>query len=210
MQDMDPILKRLLMAQRHVEPERLLNDVLPSVSAILERPETIRHMSHREQSRVPEKYQAALLAFIMRNLGGERMNISVCFKEIADSDCVLKAIDPQSGPVFKLVQLKQLPPHALNPDATLQGLIKRLGTKYSRDLIVGIWINRDSKWDLRELDFSGLGFEQLYLFGVHPSGHVTIHGGVVADLKSGVCWAGSFQGGVPAIKPLRFKPEHCV
>ena len=147
-------------------------------------------------------------------------DITVCMEEAADYDCVFRLktifrVDPNEcfkhgieEVAYKLVQLKRIPSHALNPATDVQSELHKLA-KYgvSSDLLVGILVDRDENVDLRQLDFSRLGVEQVWLLGGTASGEVIFHGGLVEDWKSGVCWQRVRKGGRIESKPLRFRPK---
>ncbi len=204
---MDQIFERQLARLDYVDPEDLLRDIMPTVVAILQQPDTMKHLSAREKTTYLEKHQAGFLGLLTkRNVEGMDVQISVAFKEAADFDCVLRAIDHVKGVSHKLVQLKQLPSHEVNPRADLQTLVNRLKVKYgaSRDLIVAIWINRDINLVFEELDFTGLKIEQLWFFGDAISGELTLDGGLVIDLISGMRWASRLKGFDLELRPVRF------
>lgn len=205
---MDPIFQRQLAQFEYVDPEDLLRGIMPEVEGILQRPETVQHLSARERGFILERHQAGFLALLVKRIA-ERANVEVkvAFKQAADFDCVFRAVDPIKGTAYKLVQLKQLPSHQVNAEADLQALIERLKGKYhdTANLIVGIWINRDIKLLFEELDFAGLAIEQLWFFGDAVSGELTLDGGQVADLVAGVRLSSRLKGIDLKVGPVRFK-----
>ena len=209
MAPVDPIRHRQLAALTYVEPEELLRRIGPLVVAILQKPETVTHLTPRQKKQHLEQHQAAFLTFMWKHIAGPLAKVTVCVKEADDFDCVIKGVMASGETVYKPVQLKQLPSHAVNPSADLQTTIDRLKKKYasSTDLVVGIWINRDINLDFARLDFNGLRIEQLWFFGDSVSGKVTLDGGAVTDLISGGGWSSAMVGGVPTVWPLRFKPK---
>jgi hypothetical protein len=205
---MDPIFKRQLARLEYMDPEVWLRKIMPTVEGILQRPETVKHLTAREKNAFLQKHQAGFLGLLVkRNTELLDVQISLAFGEIADSDCVLRAVDPIKGTAYKLVQLKQLPSHAVNADAHLQALIDRLKGKYhdAANLIVAIWVNRDIKLRFEELDFTGLDIEQLWFFGDAVSGELTLDGGHVAHLISGARWASRLKGFDLQIRRVRFR-----
>jgi hypothetical protein len=134
--------------------------------------------------------------------------VKVAFHEAADFDCVLRAIDPERGTVYKPVQLKQLPSHQVNAEADLQRLIDQLKVKYRdpENLMVAIWINRDGNLIFEKLDFEGLNIEQLWFFGDAVSGELTLDGGQISDLLSGLRHSSKRVGLEPGGGIVRFKP----
>ena len=212
----DAIYQRQLARLNYVEPADLLREVMPAVVAILQRPETVSHLSDREKGALLQKHQAGFLAMMTKRIAkGTNVEVSVAYAEGADYDCVLRGIAPGMPVAYKPVQLKQLPSHETNAGATLQGLVEGLKRKYptSTDLIAGIWINRDVNLVFDELDFTGLHIEQLWFFGDATSGEVTLDGGFVSDLINGLRWwsvldGPDLRGGQVRFRPLpRSSPE---
>jgi hypothetical protein len=206
---MDPILRRQLASLKYIAPEDLLLALLPIVKAILQQPDShfTKNLTGKQKKRSLEKYQAASLAFLTKHPTGRPIQVAVDLSEDSEYDCVLKCVEKNGATAYKLVQLKQLPSHELNPDADLQSEMNKLKKRYpcSEDLLVAFWINRDVKLDLRLLKFEGLKIQQLWFFGDDPSGDVSIHGGIISDWPSGVCWAGRMANGRPQCKILRFR-----
>ena len=210
----DPILERRLAALRYSDPETLLHEVLPTIQAILQKPDLAKGISGKERKACLEKYQAAFLGFMMKHSMRSIAVVTVCvqesneFDKIDDFDCVLKAVIHGGETAYKPVQLKQLPSHEVNARTEIQTEIDKL-QKYgsSPTLVVAFWINRDTKLDLGKLNFDNLKIEQLWFFGDSPRGDITLHGGTMPDLRSGICWAGRMENGKATVKPWRFKPK---
>lgn len=206
---MDKIFQKQLEALNYMAPEELLREVMPLVEGILQKPETVRHLSQRERNAILEKHQAGYLALLTRrNCERLGVKIEVACKEIADCDSVIRAVDSVRGTVYKPVQLKQLPPEKTSPDATLQGIIDRLKAKYRdpSNLIVAVWINRGIKFSFEDLDFAGLNIEQLWFFGDAATGDLTLDGGQIRDLIKGCRWSSRLKGSNLKIDSVRFKP----
>ncbi len=206
---MDRIFQRQLAALDYVDPEDLLREIRPSVVGILQKPETVKHLSQAEKNVILEKHQAGYLALLSkRHSEGFGVDVKVAYGEIADCDCVIRAVDPVRGTVYKLTQLKQLPPEEVNPSATLQRLMDGFKAQYRdpNNLIVAVWINRNSKVSFEELDFTGVGVEQLWFFGDSVTGDLTLDGGQVADLLLGLRWSSRLNGLELQIQPMRFRP----
>lgn len=205
---MNPILKRRLASLNYEDPETILRRLMPTIVGILQKPETVSHLSAKQKNKLLEEHQAAFLAFMMKHIAGCQARVTVCVKELDDFDCTIKG-EIGSDTVYKPVQLKQLPSRQVNREIELQGIINKLKTQYptSSDLVVAIWINRDIKLDFRLLRFDGLKIEQLWFFGDSVTGNTTLDGGVVADLISGVRWSGLMRNGIPTVRRIRFKPN---
>ena len=205
---MNPILKRRLAALNYQDPEAMLRRLMPIIVGILQKPETVAHLSGKQKNDFLEEHQAAFLAFMMKHIAGRHARVTVCVEELDDFDCIIKG-EIGKDTVYKPVQLKQLPSHEVNDDVELQEIIDKLKRKYptSPDLVVAIWINRDIKLDFTLLRFDGLKIEQLWFFGDGVTGEITLDGGIIADLISGVRWSGIMKDGIPTVRPIRFKPK---
>ena len=208
---MDRVFKRQLERLKYIEPEDLLGPIVPLVEGILQKPETVQHLSAREKSALLEKHQAGYLALLMKR-NSERLGVQVrvAYGEIGDCDAVIRAVAPQRPVSYKLVQLKQLPSEEVCAHIKLQAIIDGLRGKY-RDpdnLVVAVWINRNIRLDFAELDFSGLEIEQLWFFGDAVSGELVLQGGQIADLAGGWRWVSRLRGVDLDIRPIPFKPLH--
>lgn len=205
---MNPILKRQLAALNYQDPEDILRLLMPTVVGILQKPETVAHLSQRQKNHFLEEHQAAFLAFMVKHIAGRHARITVCVEELDDFDCVIKG-EIGNETVYKPVQLKHLPSHEVNDAIELQSFIDKLKIKFSTssELVLAIWINRDIKLDFRLLRFDGLKIEQLWFFGDAVTGEITLDGGVISDLISGIRWSGLTKGGIPTVRPIRFKPK---
>ena len=210
----DPILKRRLASLRYSDPETLLQEVLPNIETILQKPDLAKYIPPKQRKDWLEKYQAAFLGFMMKHSMRSIAVVTVCvqedneFDKRDDFDCVLKAVIQGGETAYKPVQLKQFPSHEVNARAEIQTEINKL-QKYgsSSTLVVAFWINRDTKLDLGQFNFDHLTIEQLWFFGDSPRGDITLHGGTMPDLCSGICWAGRIENGKPVVRPWRFKPK---
>ncbi|TDY36014.1 hypothetical protein [Janthinobacterium sp. 75] len=127
-------------------------------------PYTIAALRTRELKPFLEGRQAALFCHgIGTRIGRE---VSFALFESADYDIVARYED---GGVMRMVpvQLKELPPSAVNSNVDLQQILDKLGKKLpdSKDLVVAIHLNRD----IQGLHTEGLriptGFGQIWLYG---------------------------------------------
>jgi hypothetical protein len=204
---MDPILRRQLASLVYIASEDLLHALLPTVKAILQRPDTgpAKQLTGKQKKRHLEEYQAASLAFLTKHLTGRSTQVAVDLPEYSEYDCVLKCVGENGDTAYKLVQLKQLPSHELNPDADLQSEMNKLKKYACPHLLLSVWINRDVKLDLPRLNFESLTIEQLWFWGDSPTGDVQIHGGIISDWLSGVCWSGLMRYGKTELQPWRFR-----
>jgi hypothetical protein len=204
---MDLIFRRRLAALNYEEPETVLHRVMPIVVALLQQPESVAHLSGKEKNAYLHQHQAAFLAFMLKHMVGSHAKVTLSMEELDDFDCVIKG-DVEGQITYKPVQLKHLPDHATNPNIEIQTIIDGIKQKYrsSPELVVAIWVNRDTTLDLASLDFTGLAIEQLWFLGDLPTGEPTIEGGGMSDLLAGVCLFGWMTHGKGHFKQIRFKP----
>ena len=208
---MNAIQKRQLAKLDYIDPEELLRGIMPVMVQLLQQPETMKHLSGKQRKEFFEKHQAGFLAFMMKHITGSQADVKVCFTENEDYDCVIRAAMVGHETAYKHVQLKQLSSHPADKKPNLQAIIDDLKNTYrgSPDLVVGIWINRDSDLDLSQLNFEGLNIEQLWFFGDSLSGETTLDGGHISQLLVGFYLSGIMRGGVAQIPRLvRFRPCH--
>lgn len=204
---MDRILERTLKALSYQDPQKLLNEVMPAGKETNKQNfESTRGGSALEK-RQSEEYQAALFASIMKLTADGEMKVSVCVTESADYDCILK-LELDGITRYKQIQLKQLPPSTVNEKVLIQDIIETIKAKYrtSPELGVVMWINRDVSFDFKDLNFEGMGVEQFWIFGVSLLDSITLDGGIIADLVSGIRWTGNIKDGQPSIRSQRFRP----
>jgi hypothetical protein len=206
--DMDPIFRRQLQRLDYVAPEQLLRGGEDLVTAILQGSETVRHLSHRERNTALEKHQAGFLGLLMkRQSESQGVEVEVAYSQIADYDCVVRALGAGREPAYKLIQLKQLPAEEVSPDASLQQIIDAAGRYQDpENLVLGIWINRNIRLRFEDLDFRGLRVEQVYLFGDAITGELTLDGGQVSDLLLGRRWGCRLHGMVADTELVQFTP----
>jgi hypothetical protein len=192
MQKMDSISYRRFASFEYVDPENLLKKLLPIVESIQQGTELAKNLNSHQLKIILEQYQAALFAYILGQNKHSIRAVSVCIKENDDCikededfDCVIKTLDPDGKIVFRPVQLKEFSNHDPKK-AEIQSEINKL-KKYSHGLAVVFWMNRDVKIDLSQINLSGLKIEQLWFMGESASHEVTLHGGNLCKLMSGLC-----------------------
>ena len=205
---MDPILERRLAALEYVAPEDLLSEIGPSVIGILQNRGSVAHLASHKKGALLEKHQAGFLAFMVKHIAGPCAEVTVCFKEFDDFDCVLRALIGRET-VYMPVQLKQLPGHEIDLDIELQALVDKLKKQYpvSPDLVVAIWINRNIHLNFAKLSFVGLPIKQLWFFGDSTSAEITLEGGLVSELLGGFYYRGEMKDGRAVVTGRRFKPS---
>lgn len=110
-----------------------------------------------------ERRQAALFLYGMSCL--YRLPFEYAPIEDDDFDCVARWTEGDTTH-YVPVQLKELPPHDVNPAVSLQTEIEKLA-KYvaSHDLCVAYYLNREMHLDLTQLNVPKLNIAELWLFG---------------------------------------------
>jgi hypothetical protein len=204
---MDPITRRRLAGMRYESAEQAYASTISATSSIFERLKLGQSIS-REEKKVLERYQAALFAFITKELAGPAAcTLEVAVEEDDDFDCVIRATTP-NGQDYRPIQLKEVPSRSSDAQQALQEQILKL-QRYVPELSVGIWINCEGRIRLERLSFDDLRIEQLWLFGTVADGETAVHGGCIADWVDGCCWSGrlSSNGGriQTKLKRLRFR-----
>lgn len=200
---MDRMTERKLAGLRYESAEFAYASSLPVVESIFARLQSSQSIS-REDKKTLERYQAALLAFVTKELAGSTAcTVEVAVQEDDDFDCVIRATTP-TGQAYRPVQLKEVPSRSTDAHQALQEQIVKL-RKYGPELSVGIWINCDGQIRLQELSFNGLRIEQLWIFGTAAPGVTTIHGGTIDCWVSGVCWSDVLNSTGTHLKQTRFK-----
>jgi hypothetical protein len=84
--------------------------------------------------------------------------------EAADHDFIVR-FDHKGTTHFVPVQLKELVPEDLNPEASLDQLIKKLSTRpVQTDTVLAIRLNRRTREDLTPKRFAEIPFKEVWLF----------------------------------------------
>lgn len=203
---MDKILTRELAQLDYFDPEVLGREIMSIVVGILFLPESVAHLSQRQKNLYLEKYQAVFLAILVKHFSRRRATVTVAIKELQDFDCVIRAVIDSQTPIYRTVQLKHL--SNMTRKDSLQEIINKIKSRFttSSDLTVAIWINRDIELQFDKLDFNGLNIAQLWLFGSSTDERITLDGGIVSDLISGLRFAASVKDGKLEVRPEKFKP----
>jgi hypothetical protein len=128
LETVDPILRKRLAALTYVQPETVLHSIMPTVEGILQKPETVAHLSGGEANQYVQYYQAAFLAFMMKHMMGHFATISLSLEEFDDFDCVIRAVLAEQT-LYRPVQLKHLPSHQVNPDVDVQTILDKIKRK---------------------------------------------------------------------------------
>ena len=185
-------------------PEIILRENADKVQLIIQHPDKCGHIPSAERKKTLEQYQGALLGFLIQKMSGPFAGVAVAMREDSDFDCIIRGII-ENKIVYRRVQLKQVPCHRLNPTVTLNEVIGN-ASKYGNapDLIVAVWINRDVKFKLAEVDVKRLQIGQLFLLGDRDDGAVEIHGGTLQDWRSGHVWNGVLQDLEMKVKVISF------
>lgn len=185
-------------------PETLLRENAAKIRLLLQHRDKCGDIPGAEKKKTLELYQGALLGFLIEKMAGPFADVAVATHEASDFDCIIRGIIDNKT-VFRRVQLKHLPCHQLNPTVTLNDVIAN-ASKYGNapDLIVAVWINRDVKFKLAEIDVRRLQIGQLFLLGDRHDGAVEIHGGTLQDWRSGHLWNGILQNLEMKVKVISF------
>jgi len=178
---------------------------MPTVVKILQKHESVKHLTGQKRTEYLEKHHAACLAIMIGQMIGPCGEVTVCVREDEDFDCVLRSIEDGGKTVYRPFQLKQLPSHKFNQYAQIQVEIDKL-KKYGTNLAVSFWINRDLTIEFQKLKFTELNIQQLWFLGGSSVGETLLHGGTIAQLKSGVCWEGILKGRKSEIRRRSFTP----
>ncbi len=148
--DPDPVLRGLAVIEANPQ--------------LQEMPYGVSSLRTRELRPFQERRLGALFFFLM----GQVENTQVIFAHTENADYDFVGHFERDGyHHYVPVQMKELVPDFLNPDATLQLLIDGLKKKYvdSRDLTVAINVNRVGTIVPSELDLEGLSLMGFWLFG---------------------------------------------
>jgi hypothetical protein len=145
--------------------------------------EKVRNLRTNLLKRPREGRAAALFCMGISKYMGEEVIFSLT--ESSDYDFVVcwKKDDLLN---YASVQLKELVPEQLNPNAEINDLLAKL-EKYSdsNSLIVAIYLNRDFHLDCSLLDLEGLSLAGLYTFGAisKDQNKWVLHGNYLRDFQ---------------------------
>lgn len=125
-------------------------------------PERVRNLRTNQLKPARELREAAIFCY----LAGQRMGTTVRLapEEKQDYDFVA-AWSAHDQACFAPVQLKELPPEATAPAATLQDIISGLRQYSSSELVVAIHLNRAISFDPYALAIPSLQIAELWAFG---------------------------------------------
>ncbi|QDE40052.1 hypothetical protein FIV34_12915 [Luteibacter pinisoli] len=127
-------------------------------------PAKVRNLRTRDLKPLLELRQAAILCYGVAQV----LDVPVHLAQSEADDYDFVAGYRIDGTIHYVpLQMKELVPSHLNGQATLQAELDKLKAKYrsSRDLVVGVHINRRVELVLNELDLSDLNIGELWLFG---------------------------------------------
>lgn len=123
----------------------------------------IKNLRTNHLKRERESWDAAIFCKLLSLATGE--NILFSREEDEDFDSIF-FWENEEGQNFAPIQLKELVPHELNPQASLSKILDGIRAKYcSPDLIVGIRLNQRTQLKLQSIDLSGLQLRELWMFG---------------------------------------------
>lgn len=184
----DPINDRIRIAAwrklKYQDPEDTLRRLreLQQLISRSDLPDSVKNLRQREFRKFHEFRQVALFAFGM----GKRLGVKVYFTpgEAADYDAVCLWQTDDQTEHYAPVQLKELPPAAHNPQASLQEQLTKLA-KYadSADLQVVIYLNRTQHIDFTTLEVPAINIGGIWLVGgASPDQRQWV---LIGDLKTG-------------------------
>lgn len=163
---MDAAWKRKAGKQRYVVTTHLLQRLREIEYEVMQviPPSRERRLQTRDTMPLRELREAALLCHGLATRFGE--TIGVTHWEEHDHDAVALIQKPGESCFYPL-QMKQLPPDDLNPQASLQDIIDSLPAKYPRSpqLTVGISLNRNQHIDFHALSIPRMNIGGLFFFG---------------------------------------------
>lgn len=150
--------RTVLMDLRGLEMKVALADIDPRV----------KHLRTNRLRKVRELRSVCLFCYGMGELTGRKR--AVAHAEAEDYDAVATWIEDDGTQSFAPIQLKEVPPAALNPTASVQSVIDGL-SKYpgSPDLTVAIHLNRATRFVPSDLVIPPLHVAAVWVFsGISP------------------------------------------
>ncbi|MBL8998774.1 MAG: hypothetical protein JNL44_15785 [Gemmatimonadetes bacterium] len=149
---------------RYLEPTRVLVALRTVEKALAGEPIDEKVARLRTANLKPERESrdAALLTCGLR----ARLGVPVYYAPVEDSDHdFVVRIDAATGQFFTPVQLKELVPNDLNPDASLEQLVAQLRKRHAAtDTVLAIRLNRNGRTDLSPTLFEDLPYSEVWLF----------------------------------------------
>jgi hypothetical protein len=149
----------------YYDPTIVLSDLRRVREALSESdtPKRIRNLRTNRLKHHRESWDAAIFCKLLSLATGEKILFSR--KEDEDFDSVFFWKN-EHGQNFAPIQLKELVPRELNPEASLAKILDGIREKYcSSDLIVGIRLNQRTQLNFQSLDLSDLQIRELWMFG---------------------------------------------
>jgi hypothetical protein len=215
------IAEKRFAALKYRPPEDLVREVETEVRQLAQ-PKPGAKTSSRKKT--IEQYQAGSMALLIAKMAGPFAVVDMAMYEDEDYDGIIRIqvdLDEAQRPTahpsagkhvrFRQVQLKELVPHSMNGNTSLQNEIGKL-EKYpaSPDLLVSIAINRDMQFTLSDIDTTRLKIGELYLWGDSHDGAVELHGGRIEDWRAGIVWHGRMVDLSMTTRTIRFVPYSSV
>jgi hypothetical protein len=155
-----------------------------------------RTMRKREMRPYAQHWQAALFCYGMSQMASQPLQYAMAEHE--DYDCIFRGV-VRGVPVYSRVQLKELPPAEINPEASLEKGLQQLECKYysGNNLVVAMHVNRAmERFRVGEVAIpKHLRISELWLYGCinPPRGEWLVYGNML--------------GGNPRLFPFRFPRE---
>jgi hypothetical protein len=110
-----------------------------------------------------EMREGALFAYAMALRLGQSVLIAKAEAQNLDYDCVTRREGPEDKVFYGPVQIKEVVPHRLNRDTSVQEIVDRLTAYASPDLSVVIHLNRLAEFDPGSLKIPKLGISTLWV-----------------------------------------------
>jgi hypothetical protein len=126
-------------------------------------PSNLTSQRKRELRRYGESRQCALFCYGISKV----RNIKIQYADYEKSDYDFVGVYPEEGYLNYIpIQMKELVPEQVNPDAQLENELKKL-QKYtdSQDLCVAIHLNRNESFDFKDINLPELNIRELWFFG---------------------------------------------
>ena len=149
----------------YLDPEKLLSGLqaIELEFPLSELPYEVSSLRKRNLRKFGEARQCALFCFLMSKVKG--FKVEFAHTEKCDYDCIARYME--SGTYnYVPIQMKEYVPENVNLKSDLESILASL-TKYknSSNLVVAIYLNRNFKLDLSELELPKLNLAEIWIFG---------------------------------------------
>lgn len=158
----DPRLREWGQRNFH-DPEQVLKDLrsLETSIADIEIPDGVRRLRTGRLKGEREARDAALFAYGLATAVGTKVYVSP--GESVDADFITFLVNDGTA-VYTPVQLKELVPADLNPNADLRSLIEGLARRPPSDTVLAIRLNRRERVTFPEVTKATVPFAEMWYF----------------------------------------------